>query len=332
MYVATEAFPLLSALFQHHIGDLKQGVYMQVQEAKEEYRYAILQLSMQTQVWYMSRLKRFARWCAEQGVQLGEIKPTTVAKYLDLLAKTPSQETGKLLSTHTLHGHARTIRTFLFWCAAEPQLYLARSIAENIVMPRVKRSVIETFTPLQIKALFAAAESEYTPAMQIRAKAILSVLLDTGIRASELLDLEIENVHLTPREGWLRVTGKGDKEREVGLGTKSRAYLHTWLKRYRKAVNGEQHVFLSHKKTPLTINGLDQFLYRLRDRAKIKGVRVSAHTFRHTFAKNFLLQGGDVYSLSRILGHTSVQVTEGYARSVKAEQIRKGSKSVLDNL
>ncbi len=303
---------------------------MQVSVVVDEYRYAILQLSDGTQTWYLSRLKRFAQWCAQQGLQLGEIKPTTVAKYLDQLAKTPSEQTGKLLSTHTLHGHARTIRTFLFWCAS--QLYIPRSIAENIVMPRVKRSVIETFTPLQIRALFAACESEMTPAMQIRAKAILAVLLDTGIRASELLELELENVHLTPREGWLRVTGKGDKEREVGLGTKSCAYLHAWLRKYRKAPNGEQYVFLSHKRMPLTINGLDQLLYRLRDRAKITGVRVSAHVFRHTFAKNFLLQGGDVYSLSRILGHTSVQVTEIYARSVKAEQVRKTSKSVLDNL
>jgi integrase/recombinase XerD len=307
---------------------------MQVQVVVDEYRYAILQLSDTTQTWYMTRLKRFSKWCSEQGIQLGEIKPTTIAKYLDQMAKTPSETTGKLLSTHTIHGYARAIRTFLFWCASPPQLYMPRSIAENIVMPRVKRSVIETFTPLQIRALFAAAESEYTPPMQIRAKAILSVLLDTGIRASELLDLEIENVHIAPREGWLRVTGKGDKEREVGLGTKSRAYLHAWLKRYRKVPNGngEQHVFLSHKRTPLTINGLDQLLYRLRDRAKITGVRVSAHTFRHTYAMNFLLQGGDVYTLSRLMGHSSVQVTEIYLRAIKSDQARKQSKSVLDQL
>lgn len=310
---------------------------MQVSEAVEEYRFAILQLSEQTQYWYMTRLKRFADWCLGEHLQLEELKPTAIARYLDQLAKSPSQVTKKSLSTYTLHGHARIIRTFLFWCAAEPQSYIHHNIAEKIVMPRLKRSVIETFTPLQIKALFAACEQEYTIGMAIRAKAIIAVLLDTGIRASELVELELENVHITSREGWLRVTGKGDKEREVGLGSRSRQYLHAWTKRYRRASkngngNGETHVFLSHKKTPLTVNGLDQLLYRLRDRAKITGVRVSAHTFRHTFAMNFLLQGGDVYMLSRLMGHTSVQVTEIYLRAIKSDQARKTSKSVLDNL
>ena len=82
----------------------------------------------------------------------------------------------------------------------------------------------------------------------------------------------------------------------------------------------------------MTVTGLDQMLYRLGRRAKIKGVRISAHTWRHTFAINFLTQGGDVYVLSRLMGHESVQVTEVYLRAVKATQARKASKSVLDNL
>jgi len=304
---------------------------MQVKTATEEYRYAILQLSEETQIWYMARLKRFAEWCERHSISLEEIRPTTVATYLNDLAKIPSQETGKLLSTYTVHGHARTIRTFLFWCAAESQNYVQRNVPDNIVMPHLKQKIIETFTPLQIKALFAAAESEMTPAMVTRGKAILALLLDTGIRASELVDIQLADVHMTPREGWVKVTGKGDKEREVGLGHKARQYLATWL-RYRKAPEDELHVFLSHKKTPLTLNGLDQLLYRLAKRAKVSGVRVSAHTFRHTFACNFLLQGGDVYALSRLMGHTSVQVTEVYLRAIKTDQARKTSKSVFDNL
>jgi site-specific recombinase XerD len=309
-----------------------EGDSRTVQEAVDEYRYAILQLSEKTQTWYMARLERFGSWCGQERLVLRQVRPTSIAKYLHTLATTDSQRTEKPLSTYTLHGHARTIRTFLFWCASEPQSYLTRAIPENIVMPHIKEKIIETFTPLQIKALFAAADQEMTPALRARTKAILALLLDTGIRASELCGLLIEDVHITPREGHVRVTGKGDKEREVGLGVKCRQYLQSWLKSYRKAPADELHVFLSHKKTPLTLNGLDELLYRLRDRAKITGVRVSAHTFRHTFACNFLLQGGDLYVLSRLMGHTTTLVTQRYLKAMKADQARKTGLSVLDRI
>src|SRR5258706_3059425 len=112
-----------------------------VSEAVEEYRYAILQLSEETQVWYMARLKRFAAWCTDAHIQLKQIKPTTIAKYLHELATHDSERTEMPLSTHTVHGHARTIRTFLFWCAKEPQCYLSEKVPANIVMPKMKKKI-----------------------------------------------------------------------------------------------------------------------------------------------------------------------------------------------
>ncbi len=305
---------------------------MQVKTAIDEYRYNILHLSETTQVWYMVRLERFAEWCAGQGIQMEDVKPSVIARYLHALATNISQATKQKLSSFTVHGHARTIRTFLYWSAKEPQNYLSINVPANIAMPRTTKKIIETFSPIQIKALFASAGQECSPVLVARDKAILALLLDTGIRVSELCDLTLEHIHITAREGHIRVTGKGDKEREIGLGLKTRSYVQAYIKRYRKAPDDEPHVFLSRKNTPLTLNGLDQMIYRLAERAKITGVRASAHTFRHTFACNFLLQGGDVYVLSRLMGHSSVQVTEIYARAVKAEQARKISKSVFDNL
>jgi integrase/recombinase XerD len=306
---------------------------MQVHEAFLEYQYAILQLSSETQHWYALRLKRFAEWCAQQGIELQQIKPTTVARYLHELATVPSETTGKLLSSYTVHGHARCVRTFLHWCAAEPQEYLPEKVPANLVMPKLKKKIIETFSELQIKALFVAADQGPIKSIVIRDKAILAILLDTGIRAAELCGLVLEQVHLTPREGYIRVIGKGDKEREIGLGKRSRQYLHVWIKRYRKAPVDEPHVFLGHKGLPMSVNGLDQLMRRLARRAKITGVRCSPHTFRHTFSVNFLRQGGDLYVLSRLLGHESVQITTGvYLQALKSDQARKMGKSVLDNL
>lgn len=304
-----------------------------IQQAVDEYRYAILQLSEQTQIWYMARLERFAVWCAEQGLGFADLKPTSIAKYLYSLSSNKSEKTGKPLSTYTVHGHARTIRTFLNWCAAEPQEYLPAKIAANINMPRIKKKIIEVFSDLQIRAFFVAADQGSIKSVVIRDKAILAVLLDTGIRASELCDLKLSDVHLTPRQGHIRVTGKGDKEREIGLGSRSRQYLQSWIKHYRKAPSDEERVFIGHKGLPMNVNSLNQMIRRLARRAKITGVRCSPHTFRHTFAINYLKQGGDVYVLSRLMGHESVQITTGvYLQALKSDQARSMSKSVLDGL
>ena len=90
---------------------------MQIREAIEEYRYAILQHSETTQVWYHSRLNAFAAWCEGQHLSLEQIKPQTIGRYIDHLQRTPSKRTDRPLSSYTVHGHARTIRTFLNWCS-----------------------------------------------------------------------------------------------------------------------------------------------------------------------------------------------------------------------
>jgi integrase/recombinase XerD len=71
---------------------------------------------------------------------------------------------------------------------------------------------------------------------------------------------------------------------------------------------------------------------QLGERTRIRDVRVSPHTFRHTFAVQFLLNGGDIYKLSRLMGHTSVKITERYLQAVSAKQARTENRSVLDNL
>lgn len=304
---------------------------MLVAEAVDEYRYSILQLSEATQLWYMARLKRFAVWCEDDRLQLQQIKPIHVAKYLTHLQSQPHQRTGDELSSYTVHGFARSIRTFLAWCGSEPQSYIPISIAQNLVMPRLDETVIEIFEPIEIKQLFVATEQEYSPALVARDKAILAVLIDTGIRAGELIGLTLDCVFLaSPKDAYIKVTGKGRREREVPLGTTSLKHLYKYIRHYRQADTVEQHVFLSRFREPLTNSGLNRMLYRLAKWAKIQDCH--AHKFRHTYAINFLLQGGDVYVLSRLMGHSSVQVTEMYLRALKAFQARLMSKSVLDNL
>src|SRR5579859_2804880 len=108
---------------------------------------------------------------------------------------------------------------------------------------------------------------------------------------------------------------QGNKWREVGLGKASRTALHKYTRRYRKAPKENSFVFLSRFNQPLTRSGLNQVLYRLAEFAGIDQ-RVSAYVWRHTSAVGYLSNGGDVYKLSRLMGHTGIVVTENYLRAL----------------
>jgi site-specific recombinase XerD len=304
---------------------------MELYYALDDYRYAILHQTPRTQGWYLEKLSRFVAWCAAQGVQtVDQITAPAIRRFLAAMQERRNAHTGQPISTFTLHGYAQVVKGFLNWCAKEE--LISEKLPKRIEMPRVEQKVIETFSPDQIKRLFAACATAPTPALLARDRAILSLLLDTGIRASELCHLMLTGVFLTPADAFIRVQGKGRKEREIGLGNEARAALHRYLTRYRKAPKAEQHVFLTRSQTPLGLTGLASMIRHLRDVGKVKGVRCSPHTFRHTFAVNYLQAGGDIYRLSRLLGHTSVQVTEQYLKDFKAREARKSGLSVLDTL
>lgn len=302
-----------------------------VLQALEEYEYAISELEESTQQGYKQRLLRFAKWCQSKRYYVKTLTPVIVAQYLQELRNNASETTGDLLASSTLHGHMRYIRTFLFWCAKPPHRYISKEIPENLVMPKVDIHIIQPFSVEQVKHLQVAATQNHFPIMVARDKAVIAVLIDTGIRAAELCSLRLENVHINPQDGYIKVKGKGRKEREVPLGKTSRLLLREYIKNYRP-VNDSPFVFITHKHLPLRTNTLRQMFKRWGKRAKIKDVRVSPHTCRHTFAINFLLQGGDLYVLSRLLGHASIAITEVYLRAVEAVQARKVAKSVLDNM
>jgi site-specific recombinase XerD len=246
-----------------------------------------------------------------------------VRRYLDERRTTPSR-TGKPLDSHTLHGHTRAIKTFLNWAAGDG--LLDERVPRRIALPKKAEKLLPVLTADQIRRLTLACGDN------LRDRAILAVLLDTGIRASELCGLTLDRVYLAQDDAYLTVLGKGRKIREVGLGRQSRSLLHRYLHRARHTRRVDnQAVFVGRGGAGLRPEGLDRILYRLRDRAGLTGVKVGAHTFRHTYAYTYIALGGDVMRLSRLLGHTSVSTTQGYLTAFTASQARHGA-SVLDNL
>ena len=308
---------------------------MLVSDAIEDYRYAKGSKSSQTQLWYKAKLKCFAQWCEQEQLTMKDIKPAHIRRYLDYRRKQYNPITGKLLSTYTLHGDAQVIKGFLNWCAIEYEfegLAELERVANRIEMPSVEKKVIEVFTPEQINALLSACGKQNDKYMVARDRAILQVLFDTGIRAGELCNLTFDCTFLRPDDAYLKVHGKRDKWREVGLGNEARTALVRYTTRFRRAPRDENHVFVGRFGFPMTVGALDQLFSRLEKRAHIEGVRCSPHTCRHTFAMNFLASGGDFYKLKRLMGHDEASTTEVYTRAYEARTARQGNISYMDTM
>jgi site-specific recombinase XerD len=285
-------------------------------------------------------LREFTTWATAQGITATEqVTAGTVRRYLAYLRERPNQRWGKHLSGVTQHSHAGVVRTFLRFCAREG--YVNERVVTYFDMPRRPRRVIHILTPAHYGQLVAAADHSPFRWLRLRDKALLAVLFDAGIRAEEACKLTRDAVFLTPGASYLHILVKGRAEREVGIGRQASLALHRWLTRGTPSARAQwsahtaTRVFLNKAGQPMTPNGLDKLLYRLVDVAgpeHFVGVRVSAHTFRHTYAVRYMEQGGDIYKLSRLMGHENIQTTTRYLNAFQARDARLSSRSVLDGL
>ncbi len=135
--------------------------------------------------------------------------------------------------------------------------------------------------------------------------------------------MRVEDVH----ETYITVFGKGRKERQVGIHPQISNLLWKYIHKYRRPARpGEPVLFLSVSKNraglPFGRGGMHALIERLKAETEIDNVRLSAHTFRHTFAYMYLDEGGNLFSLSRELGHTSIEITERYLRSFTSKNAR----------
>lgn len=296
-----------------------------IEEALDEYLLATSQLSADTRRWYAQHLGVFKDFCVASSLSLlTDLSASNVRRFLPWLESHPPR--GRKLSSYTLHGYLQVVKSFCTWCYREE--LSPQDIGTRVDQIRVDIKLIQTFTPGQVAALFKAAGQSMQP---LRNTAILAVLLDTGIRARELCTLTLEHTHLDAKDPHLQVRGKGRKERQVGLGQQSLLSLHRYISRERPVVSHDR-TFVGSKGLPFAVRGLESLFARLEQSSDISGVRCSPHDCRHTFAVNYLKAGGNLYSLSRLLGHSSVQVTENYLRSLSQQEARNGGISVLNML
>jgi integrase/recombinase XerC len=199
------------------------------------------------------------------------------------------------------------LKCFFAWLVEQDMI--PASPMKKLAAPIVNQDHITPLSPEQVTALINAAKKSDWPT---RDTAIVLLMLDCGLRATEICTLSLKDVDAQNRS--CRVRGKGNKHRLVFYGLNTARYLHRHL-RERKA-DPEAPIFISRDGTSaggaLTRSGLLRLIRRLGRRGGITNVRCSPHTLRHTYAVSFLRAGGSTLTLMRGLGHTNIAMTSKY--------------------
>ncbi|HUU62884.1 MAG TPA: tyrosine-type recombinase/integrase [Dehalococcoidia bacterium] len=221
----------------------------------------------------------------------------------------------KGLTGHTINCYLRAIRAFWSWLVSEE--IIETNPFHRIKIPKSPNKVILPFTDDQIMSLLATIDTH--SATGFRDWTMILTLLDTGIRVTELSKIELKDANVNQRS--LKVWGKGAKERVVPIGGTVQRAIVKYVNRYRSnPVNQlSDRLFLTRAGEPLTANRIETIIENYGRKAGIEGVRCSPHTFRHTFAINYLRNGGDVFSLQRILGHSTLDMVKNYLNLAQSD-------------
>lgn len=233
------------------------------------------------------------------------------------------------LSRQTVNAYLRAIRAA--WNRWVSDGLVESSPFQQLKIPRVQRKVIPTFTPAQLKDLLAAVDTS-TPE-GFRDHLLILMYLDTAGRLSEITNLRICHVDMKLR--CIKVLGKGQRERVVPIGAKVQKLLWKYINMYRPEpiTSRYDQVFLTGDGRPLSKNRVEEIMHKYGKKAGITGVRCSPHTLRHTACLMWVREGGDIFVLQQITGHSSLEVLRGYVNLAQSDVSQAHRKySPVDNL
>jgi integrase/recombinase XerD len=215
---------------------------------------------------------------------------------------------GSRLRASSVNDYSRAVNAFLRWAHDEGH------IAALVRLPYLKEEqrLIPTLNERQIQTLLGWKPKTFA---EQRLYALVSLLLDTGVRISEALALRRPDVDFDNL--LIRVDGKGGKERLVPMSFMLRKALFRFLGKHQSGL-----LFPTLTGQPCHPRNILRDMHWLGKHLGITGVRFSPHTFRHTFAVHYLRSGGNQFYLMRILGHSSLEMTARYLRSVGTQDLQ----------
>ena len=270
-----------------------------------EYQYYLKRekgLSQNTITAYLRDLEQY-RTYLEKSYEITKIQKIE-RKHIETFLKSLHK---KDLSSKSLSRKLTAIKGFHQFLLIENEL--DTNVAYDIESPKVEKTLPQVLSVQEVIKIIEAVKG--TDPLSIRNQALLELIYGSGLRVSELLDLKIADIHLL--EGYVRVLGKGNKEREVPLGDMSVQALRLYLTKSRNllTMNSIDYLFLNQDGKRLSRQG---FFKILRKIAKAAGIDrdVSPHTLRHSFATHLLEAGVDLRTLQELLGHEDIQTTQIY--------------------
>ena len=256
---------------------------------------------------YRRDLFAFADWLNRQGKVLERVDSADLHSYL-------AWRSGRKLNPRSTSRVLSCLRGFYRFLLRENRIDKDPTLL--IENPKLGRPLPKSLSEQDVEQLLAAPDTE-SPIGQ-RDRAMLEVLYATGLRVSELVGLTLYQVNL--RQGVVRVTGKGGKERLVPLGDEAQYRVEAFLRQGRAAILGDRQVdvlFPSERCREMT---RQTFWHRIKHWARVAGIDkpLSPHTLRHAFATHLLNHGADLRVVQLLLGHSDLSTTQIYTHIARS--------------
>ncbi|WP_270179131.1 site-specific tyrosine recombinase XerD [Alkalihalobacillus sp. CinArs1] len=266
-------------------------------------------LSKNTLDAYRRDLAQYIKHLTEQEslTSLQDVRRVHIVNYLYEL-----KDNGR--ASTTIARNIASIRSFHQFLLREKETDQDPSV--HIETPKAERKLPKILSTSEVEQLLEAPDHS-TPFGK-RDRAMLEVLYATGLRVSELVDLNLEDIHLTM--GFIRTIGKGNKERIVPLGKMARDALQLYLDEGRSALlkrKKSDALFLNHHGERLSRQGFWKILKKLALHSNIVKP-LTPHTLRHSFATHLLENGADLRAVQELLGHADISTTQIYTHVTKA--------------
>lgn len=251
---------------------------------------------------YVRDIKKLSLFAEEKKLNELQITKNEVKEFITIINK-------EGISARSQSRIISGIKAFYKYLILED--YIKVNPTELIESPKIGMKLPDTLSISEIDSLISAIDLSHPQGE--RNRAILEVLYSCGLRVSELTNLKLSNIRF--KEGYVKVVGKGNKERFAPIGSSAIKYLNIYLNEIRNHQNiikgSEDIVFLNRRGNKLTRVMIFTIIKQLAEKIGLKK-KISPHTFRHSFATHLIEGGADLRAIQEMLGHESITTTEIY--------------------
>ena len=258
---------------------------------------------------YLLDLKKFFDFLESRknNYNLLKVDEKIVIDFLSFMRNSKNKK-GEYFKDKSVNRFVSSLRTFFKFLQSEN--IINDNPMEFIDTPKFKRDLPSVLTIQEIDKIFSMVD--ISNPLGLRDRAVLETLYACGLRVSELINIEINDLYL--KEGYIRVIGKGSKERIVPIGNSASDFIEKYIKESRvkvKNINTGNNLFLNFRGGKLSRMGIWDIVSKYCRLARIEK-EIHPHTLRHSFATHLLEGGADIRAIQEMLGHSDISTTQIY--------------------